>query len=383
MMATDDTTRRERIEHVSNIDSDDDNLVTLAVPPERDLGTVQEEIEEEHAEAEYLDGATSKPVQQALEDVRRVLQDYDATPDDGLVVYADGREGETTVFDDPSTPVEEFVYVRSNEFDTEPLTTVGSPSPVYGLVVVEQGEAAFGRFTDGEVRSVETLDNEGARNTRATSDSDERFERDRNQLKTEFFEAVADRAERAFLEGGGEESDGSDAAESAGDAPEPTVDALAVGGSSVTVEQFLDGDYLDHRLRDRTVEGDFAVEDASEEGLRQLAEKAEEELTAAEREELEAALDRFFAGLEADDPEESEVSAVTYGLEAVDEALEYDAVETALVSTELDDETASEIERRASEAGGKCLVVPTTVERGEEFAGEFGGVGAVLRFPIE
>lgn len=74
--------------------------------------------------------------------------------------------------------------------------------------------------------------------------------------------------------------------------------------------------------------------------------------------------------------------AVAYG-EAVDEALEYDAVETALVSEALDGETASAIERRVTDAGGECLVVPTAVERGEEFATTFGGAGAVLRFPIE
>lgn len=218
--------------------------------------------------------------------------------------------------------------------------------------------------------------------TRAGGQSAKRFERKREGQKEAFFRTVGERVERAFLEGGGEATEGSEGAERAGDAPEPTVDGLVVGGTTVTVEEFLDGDYLDHRLRDRIVGGSFAVEYASEQGLRQLVEKAEDDLEAAGREEVRAALDRFFSGLEADAADD-ESPPVTYGREAVDEALQYDAVETALVAEGVDGETASEIERRATEAGGECLVVPTGFERGEQFAAAFDGIGAVLRFPID
>jgi len=42
-----------------------------------------------------------------------------------------------------------------------------------------------------------------------------------------------------------------------------------------------------------------------------------------------------------------------------------------------------ELRERATEEGGDCLVVPADFERGGQFRDGFGGVGAVLRFPID
>lgn len=149
--------------------------------------------------------------------------------------------------------------------------------------------------------------------------------------------------------------------ETVGDGGSDAVDGLFLGGTAVTVEAFDDGDYFDHRLEDLLVDS-FHVEYANEQGLRQLAEKAEaieESLAACD------ALGDFFAALHAED------EPVAYGPEKTDRALEFDAVETLLVSERRSIESLRE---RVQGEGGDCVMVPMGIDRGERFAEAFGGI---------
>lgn len=87
-------------------------------------------------------------------------------------------------------------------------------------------------------------------------------------------------------------------------------------------------------------------------------------------------LDRFYAELDAD-------GDVVYGREATEEALTYGAVETAPVSEALSAEEIAEIEERTVDIDGDYIVVSTRFEDGKRFYEAFGGVGALLRFPVE
>lgn len=355
---------RERIESVEDASADRTSLVTVAIPPEEDLEAVRNRIEHDHAESEYGDsGPTNQFVEEGLEELRNTLRDYEETPDNGLVVYAGIVDDELVefVFDDLPSPIDEFVYEQSNEFDTEPLESMTEPSATYGLLLVERGGAVLGRLEGEEVVPVGTMENEVAEETPSLDDAPEEAEggalEDRQaEWKEGFFDDVADAAEREFL----------------GDEP---VDGLLIGGTEITVEEFTGDDRLDHRLQD-LLAGTYSVEYASEQGLRQLAERAESKLTEAEDLPAREALDEFFDRL--DDDEE-----VVYGRETVDEALTYDAVETLLLSESVPAEEASELAERAEEIEADHVIVPTDIERGEQFEEGFEGYGALLRFEIE
>ncbi|WP_276302029.1 Vms1/Ankzf1 family peptidyl-tRNA hydrolase [Halorussus lipolyticus] len=371
---------RERVERVEDAEATENDLVTLAIPPDTPVGEALERVEEDRAEAEYIDEQGEDAAYlEALEALRRVLQHRDSTPDNGLVVYAGVVDGETVeyVFDDLPSPVSEFVYERDNEFDTDPLETCRTTSQTFGLLVVERGGAALGLSEGDDVEKIETFDSDVMGKTKAGGQSAQRFERDRERQKDEFFETVADEAKREFLGDHGEESDGADEG----------IDGLLVGGTEITVEDFRDGDHLDHRLEDALL-GTFAVEYATEQGLRQLAEKASDQIRDAERDEMREVLDRFFDALhvgsaDGDSAPDADETEVVYGREEVEEALSYDAVETVLVSADLPAETVREIRERADDEGGDCVVVSTDFARGEQFREGFDGVAAILRFAIE
>ncbi|WP_255151550.1 Vms1/Ankzf1 family peptidyl-tRNA hydrolase [Halorarius halobius] len=376
-------TLRERIEEVSDVTVDDDRLVTVAVPPDGEaFEAVREEVAEDRANADHHDEAASKPYQEAMGRVHDLLQSQEELPANGLVVYAGVVDGEavTYTFDDMPRPVDERVYTVANTFDTGPLEpTAGATDETYGLLVVERGGAALGRY-DGTVTLLEQLDSDVRGKTRKGGQSEERFERRREEQKEEFFEEVATAAERAFIG-----SEGSDPGRPAGgtddtewddeeSAPDPGVDALLVGGTDVTVEQFADGDHLDHRLDEKILDT-YAVEYASEQGLRELVEAASERLEA--RGDATDALSAFLRAV-GDDEEPT-----AYGRDGVDEALTYEAVETLVVSEALDPAAIGEFEERAAEQGGDSVVVPADTEDGSRFEEAFDGVGAHLRFPVE
>ena len=354
---------RQRIEAVSDVEGNEDDLLTVAIPPGAAVGETLERVEEDHAEAEYIDSdESSKDRRAVLDQARQRLHDYDGTPENGLVLYVGALEGEDGVveyvFDDLPGRVAESTYRWDNEFAVEALESAADDDPIYGLLVVERGGAALGELDGERVEVVETVESEVMGKTKAGGQSADRFERERERQKESFFQAVADEAERAFLEG-----------------DDPTVDGLLVGGTTVTVDEFTDGDYLDHRLADATVGGTFSVEYASEQGLRELAETGREAVAEAERAGVRETLERFREELHDD-------GEAVYGDDRVDEALEYDAVETVLVSGDRPVETIRDYEERTEREGGEVVVVPPETEHGARFDETFG-VAALLRFPIE
>lgn len=126
-MSTTEADLRDRIEGVSDATADGPHLVTLAVPPGESLDAARERIEAEHADAEYVDAdETPERVTEALERTRRILHEYEETPENGLVVYAGVVDAEPVdyTFDDLPSPVAEATYERSNEFETGPLDVI-------------------------------------------------------------------------------------------------------------------------------------------------------------------------------------------------------------------------------------------------------------------
>lgn len=381
----DDEDFADRVAAVGDVSADGEHLVSVTVPPDEAVEAVQEAVEADRAEAEFLGSEVPEPRREALERARRRLDEFNATPEHGLAVYAGVVEGDLVdyVFDDPPEPIAERVYAHGNEFETDPLDAPGHDEGTWGLLVVERGEAVVGRY-DGEVSVAATVEADLPGKTAVDGHSEDTAESRQEEQVSDFFDEVAETARRVFLAGGadpgrtGEEGaeipDGADG--------EGNVEGLLLGGSEVTAERFREGGHLDPRLSD-AVAGTYAVEYASAQGLRRLVAAASEPdgplaVDAEAREALTAFLDALAEG-EGDDGDERAV----YSPEATDEALTYDAVETLLVSADRPEEERRELRERAEAQGGECVVVPADFPDGERFAEAFDGVGALLRFPIE
>ncbi len=360
IMSLKDYELHERLDRLADTEVDRDILLSRTVPPDGSIGEARQPIETDYAEATQLDDRSfPKPLVEALEEAKRSLNEYDELPENGLAIYAGVVDVDlrTAVFDDLPVPVGAQTYEHANEFDLEPLEELTEQSSNYGLLVVERGGGALGRLEDGTFEVIDTFESNVPGKSSAGGQSAERFERDRERKKREFFDEVTKRAERAFL----------------GD---NAVEGVVLGGTTGTIEEFQAEATLDHRLEDRILD-EFAVEYATEQGIRQLAEKAEETLTERDRQAARDALESFFDEIRTDG------DSVAYGIDEVDDALEYDAVETLLLSTAVDGQRLQTFGDRAVDQGGETVVVPNDFPDGERFVEAFDGVGALLRFPIE
>jgi peptide chain release factor subunit 1 len=358
-------TLRDRIEQLESTEGAGTELVTVTVPAGDSLATIRQRVAREHASAENIRSKRIRTrVRQALKRVQRLLRPYEETPRCGLAVCAGVVDDEmvSAVFDDLPEPITERTYRCDDRFHLDPVRATVAPGETFGLVVVERGRAAVGRLLGDRVVPDRTFESQVMGSSRAGGQSAKRFERERARQAHEFFEEVAATAREAFL--GDTTGDSEDR--------EP-VTGVVVGGSMGTAGQFVDGDYLDHRLRDRLL-GTYGVEYATEQGLHDLVDAAEDELLDAEQRAVRERVEDFFGRLRDDDP-------VAYGVADVLQAAEYGGVDTALVSTEMSGDTREQIETAVAEQGGETIVVTDGSDRGARF-GETFGVGALLRFPV-
>lgn len=352
------TDLRDRIDQFASKAGDGTELVSVTVPAGDSLAATRQRIASEHAAAENIRAKrTRQRVRRALSRIQRLLRRYEQTPESGLAVYAGVVDGDlvSAVFDDLPEPVTESTYRCDDRFHLDPVRAAVAPGETFGLVVVERGRAAVGRLVGDRVVPVRAFESHVMGSSRAGGQSAKRFERERARQAHEFFEEVGATADEALVEDG------------------DPVAGVAVGGSLGTAEEFVDGDYLDYRLRERLL-GTYAVEYATEQGLHDLVEAAGDELLDAERRAVRDHLADFFARLRDDDP-------VAYGAADVRQAAEYGAVDTALVGASVPSERRAEIETAVDEQGGETVVVPDGFDRGARF-GETFGVGALLRFPV-
>lgn len=376
-----ENTMSERVEAVSDAEADGEQLVTVAVPPDESLEGTRRRLEAASAESEFLDvrEEVPKPLKRSIEEAKRVLKRYDETPENGLAVYAGVVDSElvTYVFDDLPDQVGSLTYDHANEFETAPIEPSASGTDTYGLLVVTREEAVLGRYDGTDIEAVEAVESDVPSKQAAEGRNEDRFQGRSEERRTEFFDAVGNATERAFLESKptGEESEAAPTAAESGDATrEPAVAGLVLGGSEVMVERFRDGDHLPGALDDDLV-GPFDVEYAAEPGLRQLVDEAGDAGAFGDAEAREA-LDRFFEALDGDEP-------AIGGRSDVERALEHDAVETLLLADSLPPEEAQGLEERASASDADVVVVPTDLDRAERLRKGFNGVGALLRFRIE
>ena len=147
---------------------------------------------------------------------------------------------------------------------------------------------------------------------------------------------------------------------------------VIVGGPAYAKEDFIEGEYLDYRLKGKII-GLVDTSYQGEYGLREVVERAKDLLReneyVRERELVEEFIRRVVKGDER----------VVYGVKEVERAIEWGAVEVLLISEDRDD--VEEYLKTSEEAGFDVFVVSGETDEGRRFKA-FGGLGALLRFPI-
>jgi len=355
---------QSRVEEVEMLSGKGTELVTVWVPPGKNLDTVRSRIHQENAETENIQSKrTREHVNGALRRVQNVLHKYDEVPENGLVVcagYVEYTDDYTTyVFDDLPEPIRDSKYECSDEFAVSGLVEMAfGGSEWWGLIAVTRDTASLGRYTTSKHNYVDVIDSfdshvQGKSN--AGGFSQKRFERVRKEQRDNHYKKVIEMAKANF------DPDASD------------FKGLAVGGPNVTVGEFVD--MLPQRLSDTIVTVETIDHAGSQESLSALAQKAESAFSEQEKQLERELMGRFKNRLRDDE-------RVAYGHEEIETAIEYGAVDTLLVSADFSTSFIDSITERVKEKGGSVEIISTMHEEGQQLDYAFGGLAALLRFDI-
>jgi len=395
---------RKLIEELREHEGSGTQLVTIYIPPDKQISDVVAHVTQEHSEASNIKSKQTRTnVQDALSSIKSRLRYYDTfPPDNGLVIFSgaiDSGGGQTDmltrVLESPPQPIQSFRYHCDSEFLTEPLEGMLADKGLYGLIVLDRREANVGWLQGKRVEPVKSASSLVPGKQRKGGQSAQRFARLRLEAIDKFYQEVAGMADDLFVPRREE------------------IDGILVGGPSPTKDEFLDGDYLHHELQDQVL-GKFDVAYTDESGLYDLVDSAQDVLADAELMEDKREMETFFEELHGGD-------LATYGFEPTRRNLMMGSVDRLLISEDLRQdvityecpngheerevvespadtpdhdctdcgEPAEEQEREdvidhliniADQRGTETKFISTDFEKGEQLMTAFGGVGGILRY---
>lgn len=202
---------------------------------------------------------------------------------------------------------------------------------------------------------IETKNHNFIANGILVHNSSQRFHRITEGLTKEFYKRIAEEMKKIFFE-------------------MKKLKGIIVGGPIPTKDEFLDGEYLVTRLREKII-GRIDIGDTDESGLKELVVKSQDILSEQESVKEKILLENFFNTL-GKNPD-----LALHKKEDIKKALELGAVDTLIISKKYDKTSAREFKKMAENISSKIEIVSIETTEGEQFY-NLGGIGALLRFKV-
>ncbi|PTD94421.1 peptide chain release factor 1 [archaeon SCG-AAA382B04] len=395
---------KRRIEELEGLKGEGTELITLYIPPSKNINDVMNQLRDEYGQAANIKSkSTRKNVQSALNVLMGKLKHFKNPPEKGMIMMAgkvsrdgDRSEMKSLILEAPEK-IQSYRYHCDSNFLIEPLKELVEEREKFGLIVLDRREATIGILKGNNINQENHLSSNVPGKTKAGGQSQARFERLRDIAAHEFYKKIAKSANEVFTN-------------------TEDIRGVLVGGPSPTKEEFLNKDLLHHEL---DVIDKYDVSYTDEYGLRELVDAASETLEKIEGMEERQAAKEFLQKLV------EEERMVTYGEEQVRKAIKIGAVDRLLLSAdtrkyrataqckkcgysikktieeneieqfkeqnkkcpECDGDTEieiidliSELSEKAENKGSDVLMIPTDFEEGEQIRDAFGGIAAILRF---
>jgi peptide chain release factor subunit 1 len=290
-------------------------LVTLYVPPTRQLSDVAAMVRNEIGQASNIKSkSTQDAVTSALTSIAARLKNYKETPKNGLAIFVgDVNIGANKTMSvahliEPPAPVNTYQYRCESTFNLEPLKAIGQTEEVFGLIILDRKECSMG-FLRG--KSIVPVYNRGSlvpsKHGRG-GQSAQRFERLIEIAAHEWFTQCAEKATEIFLHA--------------------DCKAILLGGPGPTKEFFAREEYLHHEIRKKLFPQYFDTGYTDEDqGLKEMVENA-----GAAIEEIGRLQDRKLMQQFLREVAKQDGGLATYGEADVRKSLDAAAVEHLLLA---------------------------------------------------
>ena len=350
------------LEVLENYKGRQTELISVYIPTGYDVNSVQRQLEAEKGTAKNIKStSTRKNVSDALDKIVRHLKTLKKTPKNGLAIFCGNvskveGQSDLQLWDiEPHIPLKIRLYRCDKEFVLESLKEMLEVTEIFALLVMDRKEATIGLLEGKRIEVLQKMTSGIPSKVRAGGQSSQRFHRITEGLVKEFYNRIANEMKKIFFDN-------------------KKLKGILVGGPIPTKDEFLDGNYLVTKLREKVI-GIVDIGDADESGLKELVKKSEDILANQEIIKEKKILENFFEKL-GENPE-----IVVYDEKGIRKAIEYGAVETLILSKKLNKNILKELKKLAENISSKVEVVSTETEEGEQFY-NLSGIGALLRFKI-
>jgi peptide chain release factor subunit 1 len=386
-------------------------LISLYVPPGKQISDVMGYLRNEYAQSSNIKSRTTrKNVMWAIESMMGRVRAYKEPPAHGLAFFvgskaigADKSEPITFIVEPPE-PLNTYLYRCDSTFFLDPLLAMVHEPDVWGLIVMDRAEVTIGLLRGKRIEVLRNKQSLVPSKHGRGGQSAHRFERMIEHAAHEFFVKCGEMSNELFLP------------------RKDDMKGILIGGPGATKEYFFKEGYLHYELQQKVVEPLFDVGYTDEYGLKELVEKATQTLHGLELTEEKRIVQRLLMEIR-----KAEGGLAAYGEREVEQALAAGAVDILLVSeglrrrqvrivcaqcghsfekAVLDDHVEAaangpcpkcgspalsvagvedyveRLFRRASESSAGIRMISTESEEGEMLVKAFGGVAALLRYPM-
>ena len=383
-------------------------LVTVIIPPDRQISDARSLLQNEHGQAANIKSkSTRKNVQSAIESAISSLSRFKTPGERGIALFTGAiivgnnkTSQKTIVIDDPPEKLLSFRYRCDSTFELKQLEDMLVDKRSYGLFVIDRSEAAYGIASGKRIHVQEHLVSNIMGKHRQGGQSAQRFERLIEEAAHNFFKRATEHASDYWL-------------------PNiQDIQAIIVGGPGATKDYVVKNEYFHHEIQKKIAGTHFDVGYSNESGVRELVENAGSLMGEIELDSERQLMNKFLREVMQTYPK------ATYGEVMIRQALEQGAVSTLLVSESLrkrmvdlhcnicnsdwtvslgrtqeippcskckTDEAIKEIAERelidelsemAMRSSATVSFISTDTEEGLQLHQGFGGLAAILRYPI-
>ena len=388
-------------------------LVSLYVPPGKQISDVLNQLREEYGTASNIKSTTTrKNVLDAIVKVQQRLKLFKEPPENGLVIFCGaipqngaGSERMETYVIIPPEPIHINLYRCDARFHTEHLQEMLREKETYGILLIDSSGATIATLQGRRLDIVRQLTSGVPGKTRAGGQSARRYERLREMRLQEYFTRVGEHANDAFL-------------------PIENLKGVILAGPGPTKDDFEKGEYLNYQLKNKIID---VIDTAyvEEQGVKEVVEKAPEVMRKVRYIEEKKVMQQFLYEVGHD------TGKITYGEEEVRRALENGAINILLLSEGLEmtrvtlkcsacgyqeqhtvknkalqefeqnltgkpcpkcgatslsinerEDVIDDFARLAEYTNTQVEVISTETEEGQMLKNSFGGVAAILRFKV-
>ena len=290
-------------------------LISLTIPPSKKISDVTSYLKKEIGESSNIKSkGNKKNVIDSITAILGKLKKIKAFPPNGLIIYSGqvpednkpGTERSEIYLIEPPEPLKTFKYYCAAEFLLDPLYDMVQEKGAYGIINIENKEAAIGWIRGTHLEISKTFTSGVHSKHHAGGQSQRRLERLIEEGAQNFYKRVGETANSIFMEF-------------------TDLKGIFVSGAGMTKAKFVKKGVLDYRLKDKVLDL-IDVSYSGEAGIRETVIKIQDKIQSLRYIQEKQVFNRFMEHISKD------TNLATYGEKQVRKALEMGAVDILLLS---------------------------------------------------